>query len=134
MPTITVIDNPFVSLWYRTESQIVHHQIHKFVAGEKFREFLTAGLDILKKNQARKWLSDDRGNSVLAKDDLEWSEKNWAPQAAQAGWKYWAIVQPDKVLAQGAMDRLSAKYALLGVTAKTFTDPIDAMRWLENQP
>lgn len=71
---ITVIDNPVVTLWYHPDKKIVHHQIHKFVAGKDFREFLMAGYDVLRKNMARKWLSDDRGNMVLSKADVDWSQ------------------------------------------------------------
>lgn len=130
---ITIIDNPVVTLWYHPDKKIVHHQIHKFVAGKDFREFLMAGYDVLRKNMARKWLSDDRGNMVLGKADMEWSQTEWAPQVARAGWKYWAIVKPEKVLATVAMESLATKYSALGVTAKFFNDPRDAMTWLDAQ-
>lgn len=130
---ITVVQNPSVTLWYHPDKKIVHHQIHKFVTGAEFREFLLAGTELLRKHLARKWLSDDRANMVLGKADLEWSETEWAPQAARAGWRYWAIVKPEKVLATVAMERLVTKYAVLGITASFFTDPRDAMTWLEKQ-
>src|SRR5215213_11218460 len=110
---ITIIDNPFVTLWYHPDKKIVHHQIHKFIAGKEFRGFLLAGADVLKKNLATKWLSDDRGNMVLGKADLEWSQTEWAPQVARSGWKHWAIVRPEKVLATVAMEGLVSKYAAL---------------------
>ena len=132
MATITILDTPIVTLWYHTDKKIVHHQIHKFVSGPQFRQFLTAGAEVLEKHHASKWLSDDRGNSVLAKDDVEWSQRTWAPRAVRAGWKHWAIVQPGKVLAQVAMERLVEDYSKLGVTAKFFTDVEQATKWLES--
>jgi hypothetical protein len=133
MPTQTIIDNPFVTLWYHPEKKIVHHRIHKFISGKPFQELLMTGSDLIKKNQAKKWLSDDRSNTVLSQEDLKWSETFWAPPTAQAGWKFWAIVQPGQVLGQAAMERLVQKYAALGVTAKIFSDPTAAMTWLESQ-
>ena len=130
---ITIVDNAFVTLWYHRDKKIVHHQIHKFITGNDFRSFLMAGADVLKKNMARKWLSDDRGNHVLGKADLEWSQTQWAPQVARSGWKHWAIVRPEKVLATVAMERLVTKYAALGVSAKFFADPHEAFGWLEKQ-
>ena len=127
MPMMTIIDNPHATLWYHPETKIVHHRIHKFISGEPFRALLNTGANLIKKNQARKWLSDDRDNYVLAKEDLDWSRENWAPACARAGWKYWAIVQPEKVLAQVAMERLVKEYGKLGVTARFFNDPSDAM-------
>ena len=128
-----IIETPFVTLWYHPEPKIVHHQIHKLVTGAPFRELLLAGTDLLKNKQAQKWLSDDRGNSGLKKEDIDWSENEWAPLTAKAGWKYWAVVSPEKILGQVAMERLTEKYAKLGVAARIFEDPVAAMTWLEKQ-
>jgi hypothetical protein len=133
MPTQTIVQNSFFTLWYHPEKKVVHHQLHKFIAGAPFRELLMSGTDLMRKNGATKWLSDDRSNSALRQDDLEWSETDWAPATAKAGWKFWAIVQPEKVLGQVAMQRLTEKYSKLGVTARVFSDPASAMSWLEKQ-
>ena len=134
MPPVTVLETPNVSLYYHQAARIVHHEIRRFITGQDFRDLLNAGSDLLRKNAARKWLSDDRGQWVLAKDDLDWSEAHWAPQVAKAGWKYWAIVRAEKVLAKVAMEQLVTKYGKLGVKAQFFTDPKDAMAWLKQQP
>lgn len=133
MTPVTLYNSSFVTMWYHPEKKIVHHQIHKFVFGEEFQKFLLIGTEAIKKNRAQKWLSDDRGNSVLRKEDIEWGMVNWFPQTVQAGWKYWAIVQPEKVMAQMNMETLVEGYAQAGIVAKFFTDPDEAMRWLESQ-
>ena len=48
-------------------------------------------------------------------------------------WKFWAIVQPEKVLAQMGMEQLVKDYSAAGITAKFFTDPNEAMKGLEAQ-
>ena len=133
MPPVTVLQTPSFSLYYHRDARIVHHEIRLFVTGQEFRDLLEAGSDLLRKNMARKWLSDDRGQWVLAKDDIDWSEAHWAPQTARAGWKYWAIVRAEKVLAKIAMEQLVTKYGKLGVKAQFFTDPADALVWLQKQ-
>lgn len=133
MPPVTVLETPSVSLYYHQAARIVHHEIRLFITGQEFRDLLNAGSDLLRKNMARKWLSDDRGQWVIAKDDLDWSEAHWAPTVAKAGWKYWAIVRAEKHLAKIAMEQLVAKYGKLGVKAQFFTDPNDALAWLEKQ-
>ena len=133
MAPTTLYESSYVTLWYHPEKKIIHHQIHKFVFGEEFRKFLLIGTDALKKNHAPKWLSDDRNNSVLRKEDVEWGITNWFPQTVQAGWKFWAIVQPEKVIAQMNMQTLVDDYAKAGIVAKFFTDPDAAMAWLESQ-
>ena len=64
---------------------------------------------------------------------MEWGMSNWFPQTIQAGWKYWAIVQPEKVIAQLNMKKLVEDYAKAGIVAKFFSNPEEAMKWLESQ-
>jgi len=127
-----LFDSPRATLWYHPDKKIVHHQIHKFIFGDELHQLLLAGTEAMRKNGAAKWLSDDRGNSVLSKEDADWGQVNWFPQTVQAGWKYWAIVQPAKVIAQMNMKALAEEYAKAGITARFFSDPDEAMRWLES--
>jgi hypothetical protein len=48
-----------------------------------------------------------------------------------AGWKYWAVVLPEKVLGQMNMRRWIEAHSQLGLTAESFSDPETARRWLE---
>jgi hypothetical protein len=132
VPKIAVYENAAVTVWYHTDKKIVHHQIHKFVTGADFRAFLTAGRQALEKYGAQKWLSDDRGNTVLAQDDQRWGHDVWFPEMVKAGWKYWAIVRPEKVLARLTMENLTREYGAAGVTAKFFDDPNEALKWLDS--
>ena len=133
MATVTILDNPYATLWFHPEKGIVHHQIKQFISGQSFRDLLMTGTDVLTKHKATKWLSDDRSNSVLRPEDVEWSHQHWFPQTALAGWKFWAIVRPDKMVGQVTMKNLAATYAKYGIASKSFTDPKDAMWWLESQ-
>lgn len=134
MPQIVVHNTPAVIVWYHPESNIVHSQVRKFVTGKEFQDFLMAGYAALVKNKSRKWLSDDRSNSVLRKEDTDWGNQHWFPKCVAAGWKYWAIVQPEKVLAAAPMERLVEDFKKFGVTSKFFSDATAAMTWLEQQP
>jgi hypothetical protein len=131
MAPITLYDSDMAILWYNPEKKVVHHQIKKFIYGEEFKKLLLTGTDAMKKYQAKKWLSDDRTNSVMRPEDMEWGQTNWFPQTVQAGWKYWAIVQPAKAIAQMNMEELVKIYSQAGVVAKFFSDPEEAMKWLD---
>jgi hypothetical protein len=133
MPKQTVIDNEYVTLWYHPDKRIVHHYIKKFIFGEPFHEFLLTGTELIYKNRAKKWLSNDLNCPVLSKEDIDWGDVNWFPKTVKAGWKYWAIVRPKKVLGQMGVEKLVEKYSKAGIVAQFFTDPDDAMKWLENQ-
>jgi hypothetical protein len=128
----TIVDTEYATLWYYPENKIVHHKFHKYIYGEEFRQILEKGLEIFKQHHAQKWLSDDRNNSALTPEDSEWGINNWSPRVVGAGWKYWAIVMPDKVVGQMNMQRFIEIYAKQGVTVQIFDDPDEALTWLGN--
>ncbi len=132
MSKTTIIDNEYVTLWHHPEDKIVHHHFHKFIHGDTFREVLLKGLEIFREQDACKWLSDDRDNSALPKDDGIWAITEWSPQVMEAGWKYWAIVLPDKVLGQTNMNQFMKHYIEQGLVVTVFEDPDEALVWLKS--
>jgi len=130
---IVVIDNEAVSLRYHPSSKIVHHELRRFVHGEEFRDVLERGLTLFRERGACKWLSDDRGNGPLKPADAEWALNDWAPRVMKAGWRFWAVVMPEKVLGQMNMKRWIETYAAQGVTVAAFSEPEEAMGWLVQQ-
>jgi hypothetical protein len=130
---ILLIESDAVSLRYHPRTKIVHHEIRRFVHGEEFRKILERGLEAFKKHMARKWLSDDRGNGPLKPTDADWALNDWAPRVMRAGWKFWAVVMPERVLGQMNMKRWIETYAEQGVTVKAFSDPEESRTWLEGQ-
>ena len=131
MSKITIIDNEFASLWYYPETKIIHHKIKKYIYGKNFRDLLSRGTEELIKNKAQKWISDDRSNNALTAEDREWGNTVWLPNTAKEGWKYWALVQPEKVAGQMSMKKQADYISEVGVQVKIFSDPDEAMKWLE---
>ncbi len=132
MSASVVLDNEYITVWYHPEKKIVHHKFHKFIHGQAFRDGLNAGVELMKKHKAQKWLSDDRANSALPPEDVEWAKGDWFPRTLAAGWKYWALVQPEKVIGQINMQNFTEPYAKQGVTVRLFSDPDAALAWLES--
>lgn len=132
MPKTTILDTDYATLWYHPDNKIVHHQFHKFIYGQEFRQILEKGLEIFKQHDAQKWLSDDRLNSTLTAEDSEWGQKDWFPRVFEAGWKYWAIVMPDKIVGKMNMQRFIDAYSTQGLTINIFDDADEALKWLES--
>ena len=128
-----ILDNEYMTVWYYPQKKIVYHQMHKFTYGQALRDGLSAGAAILEEKGAQKWLSDDRKNVSLDKDDRNWTATVWRPRVIKAGWRYWALVLPEKIIGQMVMKGIIEEYANTGVTVKMFSDPDEAMRWLEAQ-
>ena len=131
MSRLTIIDNEYATLYYYPEQKLVHHMFHKYIYGQEFRAVLEKGLEIFRQNGAEKWLSDDRANSALPAEDVEWGAVHWFPKVFASGWKYWAVVLPDKVVGQVNMNRIMNEYVDRGLRAQAFTDPDEALQWLE---
>ncbi len=128
----TILDTDYATLWYHPETKIVHHVWKKFIYGQEFRDVLEKGLEIFQQHGVQKWLSDDRKNSALPTEDLEWGMGNWFPRVFGCGWKYWAIVMPDKVVGKMNMQRIMDTYAQQGLVIDIFDDSDEALKWLES--
>ena len=126
-----VLETEFARVWLHVDTRIVHHEFRKYIWGEHFRGALNSGLQVMTDNGSIKWLSDDRENSALSREDSEWSVLDWQPRAVAAGWKYWAIVQPESVLGQMNIERLAKNCANSGITVRAFSTVDRALSWLE---
>lgn len=133
MSTITVIDNEYATLMYYPDQKIVRHKFHKPIGGTTFRNIVDSGIALLQEHQAKKWLSDDRANSVFSDEDNAWIYNDWLPRAVQAGWKHWALIVPESTAARMNMKELVESFYERGVQIMVFTDPEEGMRWLERQ-
>jgi hypothetical protein len=125
-----IIQNEYATLRYYPDTKIVHHTFYKPISGQEFRNVLNTGAKTLEKNQASKWLSDDRGNLALPADDTEWSKTDWFPRAVKAGWKYWALVVPEDIMARMNLKEFVDSYLEQGLQIAVFTEPEEAMKWL----
>lgn len=131
MNKILIADNPFITMWAYPDRKLIHHHMKAYCHGADFRDALLKGLTALRTYKATKWLSDDRANGALPRVDEEWATTSWFPLVLAAGWRHWAIVQPAKVIGRINMARVTRKYNDLGMNVRMFSDPDEAMTWLD---
>ena len=127
----TVYDSEHISVWCYPRTGIVHHQMHKYCHGQPFRDGLLAGTRAMQEHGATGWLSDDRANGPLPDDDERWGTTTWFQLTKNAGWKYWAMVWPDRAVAKLNVKRFVELYRTRGIDARFFSDPEAAMAWLQ---
>ena len=132
-PKIIVLDNKYATVWCYPTKGIIHHILHRYFYGETFREILSTGADALEQYHCTKWLSDDRNFGAIHPDDKAWGDAEWKPRVISAGWKYWAMVLPEKVTGQLNIQKMVDEYRHLGVISKIHSDPNDALTWLLEQ-
>jgi hypothetical protein len=117
-------------MWYYPNEGIIHHKLLQPIEGDNFRNLLMTGLSAIKEHGAQKWLADDRKHSFHHAEESAWSQDIWLPQAAQAGWKYWALLPPEKSRGQVNMQRLMSNVERFKIEVKAFSDPDEAFKWL----
>jgi len=125
------VDNEYITVEYVPEKKMVHHIIHQPVGGQIFRDALNAGTETLRQNGACKWLSDDRKNGPLSREDAEWGFNDWNRRTIEVGWKYWALVVPPEVAAAGSLIPTMEALFELGLRMMVFTDVEAAEEWLD---
>ena len=131
MNKLSVVDNRLITIWVYPERKMIHHQMKMYCHGDEFRDALMKGAEAMELYQATKWLSDDRVNGAITPEDQAWSSKHWIPRVKAAGWSYWAVVQPARLIGQSSIARFVEVCASFGVTARMFADPDEALRWLD---
>lgn len=117
---------------YVEDKGLIFHTIHRPVQGKPLRDALMAGSDALAHYGICKWLSDDRKNGPVTEADTAWSIEEWAPQCVQGGWKYWADVVPENIIAAGAMTGAIDGFYQIGVRLMVFTTVEEAIEWLDS--
>lgn len=128
-----ILNDAYITMWYHKDKGMVHHVWHKFLQGEEMRKAFMIGADAMKKGHGSKWLSDDRNYPAMTEDDAKWAQEVWFPAVKAAGWKYWAIVEPQKVIGQLDLKAFSEKYKALGIDVKIFPTPEEAIQWLDTK-
>jgi hypothetical protein len=128
-----VLENDHITLWYYPELGIVHHQMVATPTSDEFRELLVRGAETLERHRAIKWMSDDRGNTLLRPDDEAWADSEWLPRVLRAGFKFWAIVLPAGAIGKLNMRRLASQHASHGIVSRIESMPRPAFEWLRAQ-
>ena len=67
---------------------------------------------------------------LLPPDDEEWGKSVFFPRAKAAGWEYWAVVKPEKAVAELNVSRFVKIFSDLGVTTTLSSDFDAAWTWL----
>lgn len=130
MSTISVIDNEYASLSFDTDMKFVYHCFHSQLDSTNLRAVLNGGIDLLKKYNATKWLSDNREIGPHSEEDTLWINDHWLPAAVAAGWKYWALVVPNSFVARVNMSEFVDSFYAKGIRIMVFTNYDEAWNWL----
>ena len=128
-----VFESEHMSVWCYPEQRLIYHQMHKYCMGEPFRAGMMAGTQAMQRHRAISWLSDDRLNGPLPDDDEQWAGTLWFQQTKSAGWKYWAMVLPERAVGKLNVKRYIELSRQRGIEVQSFVTPAPALEWLNTR-
>ncbi len=128
-----ILDNDYITLGYIDDGGLLYHVVHQPVGGQTLRDMLTAGLEAMQAYGICKWLADDRKNGPMSSEDAEWGSENVTTRAPEVGWKYWALVVPEELVAAGSMTPIiEANWQLGKLRMQVFSSVDEARAWLDH--
>lgn len=131
MSRICIHQDDLITVWCDPERKLIHHEIHGYCHSEPFRAALGAGTDAMARHGCTAWLSDDRRNGPLTPEDAEWAINEWFPRTRAIGWTHWAVVKPERAVAQLNVQQFVDSYRERGLEVAVFDDPVVALQWLQ---
>lgn len=131
MSEIVLVENKYITVKYLDDKKIIYHTVHEPIPDQPLKDALNAGTDALKEFGVCKWLSDDRRNGEVSEEIVRWGNESWNPRTIAAGWKYWANVVPEEVVAAGALAPIIDNLFKMGLRMMVFTDLESAFKWLD---
>jgi hypothetical protein len=127
-------DEPFLTISWEPEDRIIRAEWKDEIGGEPMRRGLDAGLELIRLQQARRWLVDSRRLGAIAPADVKWVNDVWMPQAAAAGISAMAFVLARKLVMQLTMKAFMARIDEREVANAYFDELEPARAWLRTQP
>jgi hypothetical protein len=131
MADVIIVDNQYITIKFLSDKKTIYHTVHQPISGQNLRHALITGFNALQQYGVSKWLSDDRKNGPMSDEDREWGAVNINQRSIEAGWKYWALVVPEEVVAAGSMAPTIEAMFNVGLRMMVFSEVEEAFDWLD---
>lgn len=126
-------DESHLVIDYESQLDAVVMNWEDFAQGEPYREGLNAGLELVNQRNASNWLADLREMGTVTDEDQEWSNEEWFPRALESSLDHMAIVQPESVIANMAVENIMNEVGDGAITTHYFDNRDEAEAWLRSK-
>src|SRR6202163_2968152 len=123
------LDEPYLSIRWRSIPQILYAEWKGFATSAEFRAALLTGVRAIRERHVVGYVSDARKAKVVLPEDEKWSREVWLPQAVAAGLKRMAIVTAPTGLAKLAYSDAAAAMDSHGLSMRIFSSVPSATTW-----
>lgn len=118
------------SVEYDPELECIISSWHGYASSNQFRAICERALDLVKKHNVKKGISDNRGMSIIAAPDQEWVLKDYLPRVLETGYYASATILPTDHFAKVSLDEISSKISGKEIKQKYFDNISDAKEWI----
>lgn len=130
----TVINNKYILAGWMSEHSVFYYTWKCFVPSQEMKQLLNDVLTHLEAGKCKLMLQDLRTTQAVSADIQEWFATSWFPRAAALGLRKIAVLTPQSVFGQMAVDRVRNKIMVndFQISTQSFDDEQDAIYWLKN--
>lgn len=128
------VDEPWVLMRWDGVHHIVHSEWKAFANSSELRGALLRGIDAIRDQKARGYLTDTRKVKVIVRSDQEWIKQTWFPLAIAAGLKRIAVVTATHGLGKVTVEEVVGLADDQGLISKTFGSVEAGRRWIAELP
>ena len=128
----TYLDEPYLSIRWRTVPQILYAEWKGYATSEELRAALLTGVRAIREHHVVGYVSDARKAKVILPDDERWAMTVWLPQAVGAGLQRMAMVTAEAGLAKTIFTDVAHQIDKHGLSMRTFDSVATATVWAQS--
>ena len=126
------LDEPYLSIRWRSVPQILFAEWKGFATSEEFRAALLKGVQAMREHHVVGYVSDARKAKVFVDEDLRWVSEVWLPQAVKAGLKRMAMVTAEEGLGKALIEDVAKEIDNHGLSMRRFNSVAAATVWAQS--
>ena len=128
----TYLDEPYLSIRWRSVPQILYAEWKGYATSAEFRAALLKGVQAMREHHVVGYVSDARKAKVFVADELRWVSEVWLPQAVSAGLKRMAMVTADRGLGKAIIEDVAKEIDNHGLSMRRFDSVASATVWAQS--
>jgi hypothetical protein len=126
------LDEPYLSIRWRSVPQILFAEWKGYATSAEFRAALLKGVQAIREHHVVGYVSDARQAKVFVTEDLQWVAEVWLPQAVKAGLQRMAMVTAEQGLGKAIIEDVAKEIDNHGLSMRKFESVAAATVWAQS--
>lgn len=126
------LDEPYLSIRWRSVPQILFAEWKGYATSDEFRAALLKGVQAIREHHVVGYVSDARKAKVFVAEDMKWVSEVWLPQVLKAGLKRMAMVTAEEGLGKAIIEDVTKEINNHGLAMRKFNSVASATVWAQS--